>query len=152
MEDQDHEEANIVPTQVKFVRMVTGEDLITEITEVESDNPDVEPYYVFHNPLKIIYATGRAPNILAVHFMQWVFSHVCPDQTFVVYPHEVMTIGNPKNDLVEYYHNCIESFAAREREALMDMEGDEGELPPEVKESITNLFDNLKTVNKRKLH
>lgn len=94
---------------IKFVRLSTGEDLITEVIEMKKDE---DMYYVFRNPLKILYlSSGRSSSgSLSISLMQWVFYRISEDQNFMIYPTDVVTMGNPSSSMLEYYLNSVEHF------------------------------------------
>ena len=92
---------------VKFIRLTTGEDSISEVDEVrEGDNW----HYTLYSPLKIVYSIGSRPNVLSVAMMQWVFPKVVSDQIFNIYSNEILTIANPNEKFVEYYWECVQHF------------------------------------------
>ena len=102
---------------VMFVRLVTGEDLVSEVTEVR-DSSGNEHYYILNNPMKILYLSGGKAGYMSVSLMQWVFHRICEDQTFNVFPNDVLTIGFPTDKMVDYYWNCVdESYARRDENA-----------------------------------
>ena len=140
---------------VKFVRLSTGEDLISQIVEVRKEEED--SYYILINPLKIVYITGTKPGILSISLMHWVFHRVCSEQEFTIYPSDVITMSKPNDSLLEYYQESLEHFAemreklekntqfsSSEEETYKDV--DENDLLDELKELIAN------TSSKRILH
>ena len=98
---------------VKFVRMNTGEDLISQVTEVRTD--DDNNYYVLTNPMKLLYVTGgqTRPGMFSINLMQWVFNRICEDQDFTIYPTEIVTMGNPTKDMIGYYWECVDNFYSK---------------------------------------
>jgi hypothetical protein len=96
---------------VKFVRINTGEDLITQITEVRSDD-EAQNYYILTNPMRLMYVTGTPsrPGMFSINLMQWVFHRICKDQDFTIYPDNIVTIGEPTEDMVSYYWDCVDNF------------------------------------------
>jgi hypothetical protein len=140
---------------IKFIRLSTGEDLISQIIEIRKEEED--SYYILINPLKIVYITGNKAGMLSISLMQWVFHRVCSEQEFTIYPSDVITIGKPTDSLTEYYQESLEHFAemreklekntefsASEEETYKDVDDDK--LLDELKELITN------TSSKRILH
>lgn len=129
---------------VMFVRLVTGEDLVSEVTEVR-DNSGKEHYYILNNPMKILYLTGGKAGYMSVSLMQWVFHRICEDQTFNVFPDDVLTIGYPTDKMVDYYWNCVdESYSRREENAKKTNYGykEEEEQSEEVSEEEQMTDDN----------
>lgn len=141
---------------VKFVRMTTGEDLISQITEVKS-NDDSENYYILTNPMKLTYSVGGAnkPGMFAINLMQWVFNRICEDQDFTIYPTDILTIGNPTDDMIEYYWDCVDNFLEMKEKNKKNTEyvkpSDEEEEFDEYiddNESLELLKDLLEGINK----
>lgn len=134
---------------VKFVRMNTGEDLITQITEVRMD--DSSNYYVLTNPMKLLYVTGgqTRPGMFSVNLMQWVFHRICEDQDFTIYPDDIVTIGNPTEDMIGYYWECVESFYAKREENKKNTQyGDDFEDVNSDEESLEMLQELLQGITK----
>lgn len=92
---------------VKFIRLNTGEDLISEVAEVKSGD---DWYFTLYNPLKIVYTMGSKPGILSVAMMQWVFPKVVSEQVFNIYPNDVITMANANENFVDYYWDCVDHF------------------------------------------
>lgn len=141
---------------VKFVRMTSGEDLISQITEVKS-NDDSENYYILTNPMKLTYSVGGAnkPGMFAINLMQWVFNRICEDQDFTIYPTDILTIGNPTDDMIEYYWDCVDNFLEMKEKNKKNTEyvkpSDEEEEFDEYiddNESLELLKDLLEGINK----
>jgi hypothetical protein len=97
----------MLENSVKFVRLNTGEDLVSEVSEVENDD---NRYYVLHNPMKIIYQMNMKGGGLTISLMQWVFARICDDQDFIVYCNDVVTMNKPTDSLENYYWETVEHF------------------------------------------
>ena len=97
----------MLENSVKFVRLNTGEDLVSEVSEVENDD---NRYYVLHNPMKIIYQMNVKGGGLTISLMQWVFARICDDQDFIVYCNDVVTMNKPTDSLENYYWETVEHF------------------------------------------
>ena len=143
------------PTKIRFVRMNTGEDLVTELAFVKEG--EVGSYYVFMNPLKIIYSVNQKPGYLSVSLMQWVFPKICDKQEFVIYPSDVMTIAPPSDNMLAYYYTSLERLnEVKINYDEEDSELYEDEIPSEdISESdldyVNRLIDEIKN-NKKRLH
>lgn len=152
-------------SSVMFIRLNTGEDLISEVTEVQ-DNSGNEHYYVLNNPMKVLYLSGGKAGYMSVSLMQWVFHRICQEQTFNIFPGDVLTIGHPTDKMIDYYWNCVdESYVRRDENAKKTNYGSkEEELPEEVSEEqitddteaidiIQELMESLNPkANKRTIH
>jgi hypothetical protein len=144
-----------IPTKVKFVRLNTGEDLVTEIAFIKEG--EAGNYYVFMNPLKIIYSLNQKPGYLSVSLMQWIFPKICDKQEFVIYPNDVMTIAPPSDNMLTYYYASLERMnEVQFHYGEDDGEYDEDEIPSEdISEEdlnyVNKLIDEIKN-NKKRLH
>lgn len=92
---------------VKFIRLQTGEDLVTQVTEVKKGNE--EHYYVLTNPMKVMYLTDKT-GYMSVSLMQWVFHRICENQDFTIYPGDVVTVGSPTAKLIDYYWATVNRY------------------------------------------
>lgn len=94
---------------VRFVRLVTGEDLISVVTSV--DTKDKDPYYILNNPMKVMYTMPSSrPGYYSVALSQWVSSRICEEQDFTLYPTEILTVAKPTEAMIEYYWSCVDHF------------------------------------------
>lgn len=139
----------MLENSVKFVRLNTGEDLVSEVSEVENDD---NRYYVLHNPMKIIYQMNMKGGGLTISLMQWVFARICDDQDFIVYCNDVVTMNKPTDSLESYYWETVEHFDTV-KESLAKKTSFDNDVKDES-EFISELQDTLQSfgsVNK-KLH
>jgi hypothetical protein len=137
---------------VKFVRLVTGEDIIAEVTHVESDT---EAYYVLSNPLKVVYMSGSKAGILSVSLMQWVFWRICEEQQFTIYPEDVLTVAKPTDHMEEYYWSSVDHFSESKEKLNKQTQFEDAELddePGESSEFLESIMELLKNSDKGKLH
>ena len=91
---------------VKFVRLTTGEDLISQVTEFISDD---DHHYVLMSPMKILYLSGKTGS-MTISLMQWVFNRICDKQTFTIYPEDVLMVSDATEDIIEYYWDSISFY------------------------------------------
>lgn len=137
---------------VKFIRLVTGEDLIAEVTQVEAEK---EAYYILSNPLKVVYLTGSKPGILSISLMQWVFWRICEDQQFTIYPEDVLTIGEPTANMEDYYWTSVEHFSSSKEKLNKQTEFADAELDDEeadTNEMLDSIMELLQKAEKKNLH
>lgn len=101
------------PTEnnIKFFRLVTGEDIISEAVESVIDDKTT---YTLFNPLKIVYVMGK-PGFISISLMEWVFSRVVDMQEFELKPESILVTSQPGENLITYYHDCIEHFEERKQ-------------------------------------
>lgn len=108
---------------IKFIRLSTGEDLISELIEMKKED---EMYYVLRNPLKVLYlSSAKSSSSLSISLMQWVFHRICDDQNFMIYPTDIITIGNPTSSMLEYYVNSVDHFESLKEEQRKMIEFEE---------------------------
>jgi type I restriction-modification system DNA methylase subunit len=84
-----------------FVRLVTGEDLITDIIWTEDNN------FIFVNPMKIVYLIGDDPGVLKLTLVQWVFSRISESQEFMVNGDDILTMAPISEELMKYYNETM---------------------------------------------
>lgn len=139
------------PNNVKFLRLVTGEDIIAEVTEFESEDDE---HYILSNPMKILYISGKT-GTMTVSMMQWVYSRICDHQTFDIYPEDILLITEPTADIIEYYWNSVEYYndvlQGKNVKGSMDDDLDEALDDDESLKMIQEMLQELRK-DKGKLH
>lgn len=101
---------------IKFVKLNNGEDLITEVVTIKKSDGE---YHRFVNPLKIVYINGdmmemgSSFSLLLIH---WVFPRICDKQEFTVFPHDIVTMSKPTDDMIEYYYDALSNLDKMELE------------------------------------
>lgn len=143
-------------SDIKFIRLNTGEDLITGITSIQVQGE--EPYYILNSPMKVMYTTPSKSGYYSVGLGQWVSSKICDDQDFIVYPNEILTIGTPTEKMIEYYWSCVDHFIdvmQEEKKEASDAEKYSSHDGPmedsETMELVKEALESLK-IDKSKLH
>lgn len=92
-------------SNIKFIRMNTGEDLLAEVvTDVKDEK------YIIINPLKLVYLLGERPGSMMLSLIEWVFPRICSNQQFEVYTSDVITVADPSDDIVDYYFNALDKL------------------------------------------
>lgn len=158
-----HQSIDDTSPNVRFVRLNTGEDLVTELIKVQHNEQE---YYQFVNPLKVLYLTGKNPGSLMLSFIEWVFPKIVPKQEFQVFPDDIVTIGECSEELIDYYFEALYKFSQSQdkvgigskfsKEESYDESNDYDDLteiqPTEEElEYIKKVLDDLKN-GKGKLH
>ena len=141
-------------TYIKFIRMNTGEDLISEISKLDLKN-DGESY-IFINPLRIIYNVNPKNGNAIVALMQWVFPRICDKQEFRIYSADIITMCDPSESMKKYYTKSLNSFddlISNTNAKMIDQYDEEDEDDPtdEELEEIAEMLNEIKN-KKRKLH
>ena len=81
---------DVMPS-AKFIRLQNGDDIISEVVEIEDETGVT---YTLFRPLKVVYIPSDAIGYLTVAFMPWVFPRICDQQEFVVHSQDIlMKIG-----------------------------------------------------------
>ncbi len=95
----------------KFVRLQNGDDIVTEIVEMEDENGIL---YTVFNPLKVVYMPSESVGYLSVAFMPWVFPRICDQQEFVIHAEDVMLIADVTEKMNIYYWDSVASMVKPE--------------------------------------
>lgn len=140
---------------VKFVRLTTGEDLITQVTEFIGDE---DHHYVLMSPMKVLYITGKT-GAMTVSLMQWVFNRICDKQSFTIYPDNVLMVADATDDMIEYYWDSISFYEemTQTKKAERETSFIEGELDDksmdddQARDMITEMLETLRK-DRGKLH
>ena len=93
-----------------FLRLNTGEDLISAVKE-KSDG------YVLVNPLKIIYSMTSVQDALVLSFAPWIVDGLCTTQEFPIQTHDIITINKATERVVK----CYNQFVSRKQKENLDM-------------------------------
>jgi hypothetical protein len=90
-------------TEVEFIRLVTGEDIISEC-EIHED------HYRLFNPCKVVYISSVKQGFLSISLMQWVFSKISDKQIFDLPKNQILIKSTPSDKLIEHYFGSVEHF------------------------------------------
>jgi hypothetical protein len=92
---------NLSETNIKIVRLQSGEDIIADCMATD----DVEVISL-KQPMHIIFkriASGRSVMMM----MPWLPIELIKENVANVYGADILTMIDPKDDLIEYYHNSV---------------------------------------------
>ena len=103
----------------KFLRLRTGDDLISEVMEIEDD--EGIRYTLFH-PFKVVYVPVEHSGYLSINFMPWVFPRICDAQEFTIDSSDVMLIEDVTQKMNTYYWESVNSDKKEEQEQSEDSE------------------------------
>jgi hypothetical protein len=110
--------------EIKIVRIQSGEDIIAEVhSETDSD------LLVLNDPMHIIFkrlSTGQTVMMM----MPWLPVELINENIATVYTDEILTLMNPKEELVSYYKKAAEQARLRmnEERSFNNFLEDDGEL------------------------
>jgi hypothetical protein len=119
---------------VKFFRLTSGEDIISEVIETQINE---KTSYILVNPMKIVYMFGR-PGYVSISMMEWIFTKVCENQEFELNINEVLTTGDPTESIINHYYECIDHFESRKEDLNKRVKLDAPIEPHEHMEMLEN--------------
>lgn len=90
-------------TEVEFIRLVTGEDIVSEC-EIHED------FYRLYNPCKVVYLSSQKQGYLSISLMQWVFSKISDEQIFDLPKNQILIKSKPSDSMIEHYFSSVEHF------------------------------------------
>jgi hypothetical protein len=86
---------------IKIVRLHSGEDIIADYIEDEESNS-----VLLDNPMHIIFK--RIPSGQTIMMMMpWLPIELIKDNQAVIYSNDILTIIEPKEDLINYYGDVV---------------------------------------------
>ena len=113
---------------VKIVRLQSGEDIIAGI--IEDDESEM---IMLDNPMHLIFKRTSQGTMMVM--LPWLPIELIKDNIATIYSSDVLTIVEPKDALVEYYGNMINTEQLKQmrdntmvenlKEALDDSEEDD---------------------------
>jgi len=131
---------------IKIVRLQSGEDIMADIIEDEENDT-----IFLDNPMHIIFK--RIPTGQTVMMMMpWLPIEVIKENSAILYSSDILTIIEPKEDLVDYYGTVVIEAQQRmeEKRDFSNEEEDDEYDEEEIDEE--ELFEVLKEKKKHKLH
>ena len=130
---------------IKIVRLQSGEDIMADIIEDEENDT-----IFLDNPMHIIFK--RIPTGQTVMMMMpWLPIEIIKENSAIVYSSDILTIIEPKEDLVDYYGTVV--IEAQQRmEEKRDFSNEEDDEYDEEEIDEEELFEVLKEKKKHKLH
>ena len=132
---------------IKIVRLQSGEDIMADIIEDEENDT-----IFLDNPMHIIFK--RIPTGQTVMMMMpWLPIEIIKENSAIVYSSDILTIIEPKEDLVDYYGTVVIEAQQRmeeKRDFSNEEEGEDDYDEEEIDEE--ELFEVLKEKKKHKLH
>jgi hypothetical protein len=89
-------------SNVKYIRLVTGEDIISEVLEVSS-----EPHITLYNPAKMIYSYD-GENRIRMQLMEWVFSNLVKTNSFALQRRDIILLEDASDSVASTYLEQVE--------------------------------------------
>ena len=131
---------------IKIVRLQSGEDIMADILQDEENDT-----IMLDNPMQVIFK--RIPTGQTVMMMMpWLPIEIIKENSAVVYSSDILTIIEPKDDLVNYYGSVVIEAQQRmeEKRDFSPSEEDEDEEDEELDEE--ELFELLREKKNQKIH
>jgi len=134
-------------SDIRFIRLVTGEDIVTEVTDVANGK------LMMNNPLKVVYTPSLQTGFLSISLMQWIFTRISKNQTFDMDLHNVLVMTEAEEQLKDHYEESLISFSKKDPTDPYDENDDEFGILDEDDgvEMLNNLINKIKN-GKGKLH
>ena len=142
---------NLSETNIKIVRLQSGEDIIADCMATDDDE-----VISLKQPMHIIFkriASGRSVMMM----MPWLPIELIKENVANVYGADILTMIDPKDDLIEYYHNSVndedmtKATSASIRPQLFD-EYDDDEEPTDEELDEEELEELLEEKKQSKIH
>ena len=126
---------------VKIVRLQSGEDIIASI--IEDDESEM---VMLNNPMHLIFKRTSQGTVMMM--LPWLPIELIKDNIATIYSSDILTMVDPKDALVEYYGNMINTEQLKNlrddtlvnnlKEAMNDNEDDdELDIEEENEETLT---------------
>ena len=126
---------------VKIVRLQSGEDIIASI--IEDDESEM---VMLNNPMHLIFKRTSQGTVMMM--LPWLPIELIKDNMATIYSSDILTMVDPKDALVEYYGNMINTEQLKKmsddtlvnnlKEAMNDNEDDdELDIEEENEETLT---------------
>jgi hypothetical protein len=135
-------------TNIKIIRLQSGEDVMADCIE------DTEQGTVLlENPMHIIFKRVSTGQTLMM-MMPWLPIELIKENSAIIYDSDILTIIDPKEDLINYYGQIVISAQERMENSENIFGEDDDEEEEGVEEDIDpeELFELLKEKKKNKLH
>ena len=135
---------------IKIVRLQSGEDIMADIVEDEENDT-----ILLDNPMQVIFK--RIPTGQTVMMMMpWLPIEIIKENNAIVYASDILTIIEPKDDLIDYYGNVVVEAQKRmeEQRNFSEMDDEEEDDDDDESEEIDadELFELLKEKKKSNIH
>jgi len=130
---------------IKIVRLQSGEDIMADILQDEENDT-----IMLDNPMQVIFK--RIPTGQTVMMMMpWLPIEIIKENSAVVYSSDILTIIEPKDDLVNYYGSVV--IEAQQRmEEKRDFSPSEENEDEEDELDEEELFELLREKKNQKIH
>ena len=82
---------------IKYIRLVTGEDIISEVLEVNG-----EPHVTLYNPMKLLY-TFEGESKIRMQLIEWIFSNLVVKNIFALKRRDILIMEDAAEGITSAY-------------------------------------------------
>ena len=130
---------------IKILRLHNGEDIVAQYTEGEDET------VLLDNPMHVIFK--RIPTGQTVMMMMpWLPIEVIKENVATIYASDILTIVEPKEDLIEYYGSAVLEAQKRMEKKTPFMDFDEDDDEDEDEYDPEEILELIKERDKGNLH
>lgn len=138
------------PSEIKILRLNSGEDVIADVTFGEDTTLLNEPMVIIIN---------RVDNNSVMMMVPWLPMEVIRDNMAIINNREIVTMTDPKENVIEYYLNVFDGTISHQNSSE-DLFGDDvDQISNEINEyydddisTMDGLLNSLQAANKKTLH
>ena len=133
---------------IKIVRLQSGEDVMADY-HADEENGTV----LLDNPMHIIFKRISSGQTVMM-MMPWLPIELIKENNAVIYDSDILTIIEPKDDLINYYGQIVMSAQEKMESSTNFFGDDEDEDEEEIQEEFDaeDFFEMMKEKKKNKLH
>jgi len=129
---------------IKIIRLHSGEDIIATYAETDDE-------VTLNNPMHIIFK--RIPTGQTVMMMMpWLPVEIIKENSALIYSSDILTIIEPKDDLIEYYGEVVLEAQRRMESKIPFVESDDIDDDEEEDYDPEELMELLKEKKKGNIH
>lgn len=133
---------------IKIVRLQSGEDIMADMIEDEENDT-----VLLDNPMHIVFK--RIPTGQTVMMMMpWLPIELIKENSAILYTSDILTVIEPKDDLVEYYGNVVVEAQHRmeEQRKFTSLEEQMQDEEEEEEDDEQELFEIMQQRKRSRIH
>jgi hypothetical protein len=135
---------------IKIVRLQSGEDVIADYIEKEDGETAI-----LDNPMHLVFKRVSSGQTILL-MMPWLPIEIIKNNHALIYTADILTIIDPKDDLIEYYGDVVtEAHKRMEKESSfynINEAKQNNETDVEQEFDFNEIFEELKERKKGNLH
>ncbi len=138
-------------TQIKILRLNTGEDIIAECLLDEESNS-----VLVDSPMKVIISRIASEGQTMLIMLPWLPLEIIEENLATINFNDIITMVDPKDSFVEYYFNTLDKYNAliekREQEGGLNFSDDLDEEEELDDETMEEMLEIIKERKDKQLH